>query len=306
MSESGASSREPIPIGEIAVPPFARLPEPETHFRLRAQRFAVLSQGHELEPYLRFMAGVAEAQHRCQPGLPEPQPPAPDVRERARAFNMPPLDRSAAIGETFDATLDALFSLAPQIEMPNAAREALERATRMDSAARNVMIDDILSNVAPVERLGECVFVAAALQVHFARLAALLDADRLVPIGDGVCPACGSAPVSSMVVDWRGASNTRFCACSLCSTLWHVVRIKCVSCASTKGISYREIEQGPGAGVVRAETCEACHSYTKIFQQRKDPSVDPVADDVASLGLDLLVREAGYRRGSVNAFLQGY
>jgi FdhE protein len=29
-------------------------------------------------------------------------------------------------------------------------------------------------------------------------------------------------------------------------------------------------------------------------------------DDVASLGLDLLVREAGFRRGAANPFLLGY
>jgi FdhE protein len=44
----------------------------------------------------------------------------------------------------------------------------------------------------------------------------------------------------------------------------------------------------------------------KILQQQKDPDVDPFADDVASLGLDILVREAGYRRGAFNPFLLGY
>ena len=44
----------------------------------------------------------------------------------------------------------------------------------------------------------------------------------------------------------------------------------------------------------------------KILQQQKDPGLDPVADDVATLGLDLLVRETGYRRGAVNPFLIGY
>jgi FdhE protein len=37
-----------------------------------------------------------------------------------------------------------------------------------------------------------------------------------------------------------------------------------------------------------------------------DPGLDPVADDVATLGLDLLVREQGFRRGAVNPFLTGY
>jgi len=44
----------------------------------------------------------------------------------------------------------------------------------------------------------------------------------------------------------------------------------------------------------------------KILHQHKDPSLDPVADDVATLALDLLLRDLGYRRGAVDAFLLGY
>ena len=44
----------------------------------------------------------------------------------------------------------------------------------------------------------------------------------------------------------------------------------------------------------------------KIMHEYKNPALDPVADDVATLALDLLVRESGYRRGSVNPFLHGY
>lgn len=306
MSEAGGSRPGgAVPIGEVANPPFARLPDPPTHFRLRAQRFALLSDGHELAPYLRFMAGLAEAQHRVQEGLPEPDMPALDARERAREFGMPPLDRGKFTADpAFDTTLDRLFDLATQIEMPATARLALDRVTRMDAAGRDAMVRGVLSDAVAIEALAEHVYVAAALQVHFARLAARLDADRLVPVGDGACPSCGGAPVSTMVVGWQGAHNTRFCACSLCSTLWHTVRIKCVLCGSTKGIAYQEIEGGPGT--VRAETCESCHGYVKILQQQIDPALDPVADDVATLGLDLLVRESGYRRGAVSPFLLGY
>ena len=61
-------------------------------------------------------------------------------------------------------------------------------------------------------------------------------------------------------------------------------------------------------GHVRAETCEIMPAaYVKILQQQQhDAALDPVADDVASLALDLLVRELGYRRGAVNPFLLGY
>jgi FdhE protein len=152
--------------------------------------------------------------------------------------------------------------------------------------------------------LADHLFVAAPLQVHFARQAARLDGKRLVPVGDGACPACGGPPVSSLVVGWRGAHSTRFCACSLCGTMWNYVRIKCTLCGSTEAVGYRQIEGG--SDEVRAECCDKCHGYVKIMQQLKNPGLDPVADDVASLALDLLVREQGYHRGAFNPFLLGY
>ena len=47
-------------------------------------------------------------------------------------------------------------------------------------------------------------------------------------------------------------------------------------------------------------------SVLRSLEAEKDISLDPIADDVASLGLDLLVRETGLRRGGVNPFLIGY
>jgi FdhE protein len=218
---------------------------------------------------------------------------------------MPPLDRGRFTGDAaFDATFERLLSLAVGLDMPETARAALKRTRSADAPARDVMVREVLADSIPVEQLADHLFVAAALQVHFARQAERLDGAQLVPVGDGACPACGGPPVASTVVGWRGAHGTRFCACSLCSTLWNYVRIKCTLCGSTAGISYQQIEGG--SEEVRAETCETCHGYVKILQQLKNPALDPVADDVASLALDLLVRELGYRRGAVNHFLLGY
>ena len=305
MSNAGTPRHDPVPIGEVARPPFARLPDPLTLFRARAERFRSLTRGHELAPYLQFMAGLAETQHRIQDGLPEPELPEADAMARAREFGMPPLDRSQFVcGPAIEATLDRLFSLAGEIDMPEAARAGLTRASTTDPATRDAMMRAVLADSIPIERLSEHVFVAAALQVHYARMAARLDVNGIVPVGDGVCPVCGGPPVSSMVVGWLGAHGTRFCACSLCATLWNYVRIKCTLCGSTKGIAYQEIE-GHG-DTIKAETCDSCRGYVKVLHQHKDPALEPIADDVASLGIDLLVRESGYRRGSVNPFLLGY
>jgi FdhE protein len=113
-------------------------------------------------------------------------------------------------------------------------------------------------------------------------------------------PACGGAPVALAITKARTA---RFCACSLCATQWHVVRIKCVLCKSTEGIAYQALDCGPQT--VQTDTCEKCHGYVKILQQHKDPELEPFADAVA-LGLDILLREDGYRSGGVNSFLLSY
>jgi FdhE protein len=305
MSQAGAPRHDPVPIGEVARPPFARLPDPVSLFRLRAQRFAVLALDHDLAPYLRFMAGLSEAQHRVQDDLPEPDLPPADALTRAREFGMPPLDRNQFVtSPASEATLERLLALAPQIDMPEMARAGLARAAQSHPAARDAMVRAVLADSMPVEALAEHVYVAAALQVHFARMAARLDAASLVPVGDGACPACGGPPVSSMVVGWHGAHGTRFCACPLCATLWNYVRIKCTLCGSTKGIGYLGIEES--GDTIKAETCDSCRGYVKVLHQYKDPDVEPIADDVATLGLDLLLRDAGYRRGSVNPFLLGY
>src|SRR5262249_22225498 len=163
--------------------------------------------------------------------------PVPDAIARAHEFGMPPLDRNKFTSDAaFETTLERLFALAGDIDMPAAARDALGRARSADAGARDNMVRNVLADSMPVEALADHLYAAAALQVHFARMAARLDAKKLTPLGDGVCPSCGGPPVSSMVVGWTGAHGTRFCSCALCSTLWHVVRIKCVLCSSTKGI----------------------------------------------------------------------
>jgi FdhE protein len=112
---------------------------------------------------------------------------------------------------------------------------------------------------------------------------------------------CGSPPVASLVHSAGALAGSRFLVCALCATEWHLVRIKCANCASTKGIAYLEIE-GEG-GLVKAETCDECQTYTKIIYTEKAPDAEAFADDLASLGLDLLADEAGWRRATPNPFL---
>lgn len=296
---------DPSVIGTVSTPPFAVLPDPAHLFGVRAKRLRTYAAVSPLKPYLDFVAGLIEAQQAIVPALPPVEPPEPEHLERARAFEMPALDRATTLlDNTLEATLDQLFDAAARVAMPEEAAAALTRVRRADGAERAQMVRDVLAHDLPVERLAEHVYVAGALQVHFARLAATLDAKKLAPVGDGVCPACGGPPVASLIVEWPNAHGNRFCACSLCSTLWNYVRIRCCACGTTKGIGYQEIDGSPGT--VKAETCDECRTYVKVMYQNKDVTIEPVADDIGTLGLDLMMRQGPYRRAAFNPFLLGY
>ncbi|CDM62040.1 MULTISPECIES: formate dehydrogenase accessory protein FdhE [Rhizobium] len=305
MKGKSAVVPDPTAIGDVSSPPFARLPDPALLFLARSKRLRQLAEVSILAPYLVFLAQLFEAQHHIQADLPLPEHPDPESIKRVREFEMPPLDRDTIeVDGTISAIFDGLFAAVDTIEKPAAAAEALGRVTRTDAGQRMSMARAVFSGALPADAIAEHVFVWAALQVHFARLASVLDAAMLVPVADGLCPACGSGPVSSMVVGWPGSHGARYCSCSLCGTLWHYVRVKCTLCGSTKGIGYQEIE-GQG-GAVKAETCDECQGWSKIIYQNTEPAADPVADDVASLNLDLLMREGPYRRGGFAPLLAGF
>ena len=98
-------------------------------------------------------------------------------------------------------------------------------------------------------------------------------------------------------------NNLRYLHCALCNTEWNLSRAICTTCNTDKGVALQELEGSNGA--VRAETCDSCHTYLKMVYQEKDPYVDPVADDLATLALDILVDEAGYARSGPNLLLPG-
>ena len=208
--------------------------------------------GMSFTPILCFSPICATCSTASSPGCLMPNCRRP-MRLRARDnFRMPPLDRIRFERDgAMDAVWKRLLAMAEQVAMPDKARIALARLRVVDPVVETTLIGAVLANEIPPEALAEHVFVAAALQVHFARLAARLDAEALVPVGQGACPACGAPPVSTMVVGWSGAHATRFCACSLCGTLWNYPRIKCTLCGSTKDIAYQEIAGGPATSQSR-------------------------------------------------------
>ncbi|MDQ5898284.1 MAG: FdhE protein, partial [Pseudomonadota bacterium] len=153
----------------------------------------------------------------------------------------------------------------------------------------------------PHERID--VLIGATLQVLAASaLRGLPVPAALSPrVGPQACPCCGSAAQAGVVLAAEGKAGLRYLECSLCGSRWHAVRARCTLCDDPHEVTYQGIE-GHHPGVL-AETCDGCHGYIKTMFRDKDPQVEPLADDLATLALDVLVGEAGHGRAAPHLFL---
>jgi FdhE protein len=271
-------------------------------FTRRADRFRFLSPGHPLREYLEFLALLADAQQEALDGFP-PLPP-PDARERAlcREHGMPLLDtRSRPRNPGWRAALALILRRMSKADLPEAACKTAAGLMSVDENRLEEMADGILAgdpNAAPPHELP---FVSAALQVYWVHMASILGEGaftRLEPAG--VCPVCGSYPATGIVRADGTAQGLRYLCCSLCASQWHMVRVKCSNCEATNGISYYSLDGLNGA--VKAESCADCNTYLKLLYLGKDSDMDAMADDLATLSLDMLMDEAGMARSGPNLF----
>lgn len=296
---------DPSVVGGVSSAPLAFIPDPGKIFPTRAKRFAFLAGTSRLGPYLSFLGELSALQARLAAELPPLPPLDAAAASEARTDHRPPIDRNRLIDDpALTETLARLCAEASALSMPDPARKALEAVAAAPPEDRRWLISNVLTDSIPEDSAAPHLFVAAAAQIHLARLAAQLEAGALVPVHVGICPACGGRPASSSVTGAPGIENIRYAACAGCATRWNEVRIKCLCCGSTKGISYRSAETVDAT--VKAEVCSECASWVKIFYSMKNPTIDPIADDVASLGLDLLMKETALNRGGFNPYLVGY
>jgi len=313
MAQRILESGEIETLAERSIPRI-RLPDRALIFARRATRLRKLAADAALGNYLHFLAALVDAQHAALSHLSVPLPAEAQI-ERSREYGMPPIHGSTCPrAPEWRTTLESLCAaLAARSDFPAGVGEGVSMIRGATSAwietqatsmldAQNGAID---ARVAPL--------VMAALQVHWVALTAHFTADGVQALDTpGVCPLCGALPVASIVYAQSPYQGYRYLHCALCATEWHMVRVQCTQCgASGKSIGYHSLERKTAdktpskdsAPAVRAETCEECHGYRKILYQEQDPGVEPVADDVASLALDLLLGEQGYHRASSNPLL---
>ncbi len=287
------------PQGGVTAPEPILLPDPATRFAASAARLDLLAEGHPMADWLGFMAGLMRAQQGAVAVLGALPVPDRITVEQASEAGMPPL---AATGHRRDPAWQRALAvlLDAMATGPDAARRIAAELRQCEPTEIEALADSILSGTAIDP--GAALFIAAALQVYFtARAAALpLNALHLLP-ERGLCPCCGSLPVAGIITGSGATPGTRYLHCALCATAWNHVRALCITCGDSRTLSLKSVDGDPG--VVKAETCDECHSYAKMLYQAKDMQVDAMADDLATLGLDMMVAEAGWARHAPNLLL---
>ncbi|MFA9441354.1 formate dehydrogenase accessory protein FdhE [Uliginosibacterium sp. sgz301328] len=320
------TTKQTIPIlspEEIAVRagqqvPYQHLPDRLDLFFDRETRLRQRAAGHPMRDFLLFAAELTHVQHDILQRYPEVALPDMDALQAAARVARPPLPaehwpRDPQWRTQFRRLVEQLL---PRLD-GNPAQASVRKLQDIGDEALEKQADLLLHQVMFGLDMAAAPVIAAALQVYWTHMVLTVQQrygnGAFSPFGRTtvatLCPCCGSRPTASITRIDATSGQYRYLHCSLCATQWHMVRIKCSHCESTKGIHYQALQAAddestePLRAAVEAETCDECRHYLKIVRMERNHEVEPVADDLASITLDLLISEAGYQRYGVNLLL---
>lgn len=302
--------------------PHLRLPERATLFAERQMRLRQLSRQHTMGDFLSFMADVCQAQQSALQAM--PSVPIPTVDELSKATLRGQAALSALDWPRDPAWQGALRAIVAAVlpKLGAEAQAALQPLTTADGASLDEQADAVLAG-AP-RNLAQAPIIGAALQVYWTHLVTSVQARHADMQPDSLfgriddasrCPCCGSLPVASITRTSGGAMAQRYLHCALCGAEWHLQRTQCPHCLARGKLAYQSLDlagaepatEGESSRAAKAplqaEECETCNHYLKILHTDRDPFLDPVADDLASITLDLLMSEAGKQRHGQNLAL---
>lgn len=249
----------------------------------RAARLRTLAEGHDHADYLRLAARVAEVQASLVPEAGGSGPAG------ARAIL-----QQGHLGFLLDRLIERL---APDVPAPVATHLAVLRdlpdEERLGAAQALTLgrFDAVPAAIAP--------FLWAALSLQRASAVRVAPVPGCGPAEHASCPACGSAPVASLILT-GDRQGLRYLHCALCESAWHMVRAKCTNCGAAADLDYLSFDTAEAT--VRAECCGVCHGYLKVISLERDRQAEAVADDLATLSLDHAVTAEGYQRTGFNPF----
>jgi FdhE protein len=268
-----------------------RLPFSQRVFGARSARFRSLAPGHAIGDYLSALSQLADAQTAALTRV------RFDLDGKSLQNEFPLHAGRWRRDEAWRRALSVILSDIQQAPLPSLSRDALRRLSASPPEALEMSADAILAGDFAATDLASAPFVGAALQAYWTALAGMVAAESIAHSRQ-VCPVCASPPVAGIVL---GDRKLRYLVCGLCAAEWYMPRLTCSSCGSTAGVSYMKIERDTSGA--KAESCAQCRTYLKLFYLESAPSVEPFADDVATLALDFLMSGEGFSRSAPNLFL---
>ena len=269
---------------------------PKNLYQRRAKRLRDLAQNHPLSDYLLFAADIVESQLSTLERNPLPPQQFEQLND-IEPLNAKTSKRSRIWREYLTEILDEIKPKAN--EQVAATIEFLEKAS---SAELEEMANKLLAQEFNLVSSDKAVFIWAALSLYWLQAAQQIPHNSQVENAETLhhCPVCGSLPVAS-IVQIGTSQGLRYLHCNLCESEWNLVRAQCTNCNSHDKLEMWSLDEE--LALVRAETCGSCESYLKIMFQEKDPHVEPVADDLASIFLDIEMEEKGFARSGLNPFV---
>lgn len=315
------SPEEIVALGSSDVP-HLHLPERARHFPERQMRLLQLARGHAMGDFLQFMAALAQAQHQALEQM--PAVPVPDLNALSQATRQGQAALSVQHWPRDSAWQQALrhIALTVQEAAPEASRPALLALAQATPEQLEEQADALLGLSASQLQLDTAALIGAALQVYWLHLSTSVQAQHAKLTPDSLfgrtdqahlCPCCGSEPVASITRQQGAALSQRYLHCALCGAEWHLQRSRCSHCLDDKQLAYQSLDLADAdpedsasrvtKAAIQAEECGQCRHYLKIMHTDRDPFVEPVADDLATLTLDLLMADTGMTRHGHNLAL---
>lgn len=278
--------------------PLLFYPAPNILYAHRLERLQELAKDSPFADYLTFCAAIVKEQL----ALLKQDPINVDLADVIKAnANLPPLSlANYPLTEVWQDYLQKLLASLPKMTseiaelIKNLQQNSAEQLQDKALLLLKGEFDKVSSN--------ESLFIWAALSLYYTQLASQLKGKAFAESSDKnwLCPVCNSLPVASTIHIGNNL-GLRYLHCSLCESEWYMPRVKCSSCDNLQDIHYFSLDEERAP--TQAECCDSCHSYLKIFNQDLAPHLDVIADDIATLMLDMKTEEEGFAKSGLNPFL---
>lgn len=275
--------------------PLLFYPSTKTLYIHRAARLKTLAENNPLSDYLLFCTKIAEQQAKLinQQNTIE----APNLLNNDLApLSLENLPLNDIWQDYLSELLNSFSDTSEQIEA------VIQRLKQNNPEQLQEKAISLLQGNFDLVEGNESIFIWSALSVYYSQLANQIKGKAVAENTDQswLCPVCNSLPVAS-VIQLGDNNGLRYLHCSLCESEWYVPRVKCTCCDNMQNIQYFSLDNEMAA--IKTECCDACHSYLKILDQDKDPHIEVIADDVASLILDIKTEEEGFAKSGINPFV---